>query len=92
MAKKFIEIGIQYQQNSSTKEEANKMFLRSCNICCNRGLHIDCDKCEIAAVHELTIAILDDLHQNELICNRECFDISTYGTDENVPNIKKEEL
>lgn len=61
MAKKFIEIGIQYQQNSISKEEANKMFLQSCNICCNRGLHLDCDRCQIAMVHNMTIAVLDEL-------------------------------
>lgn len=65
MAKKFIEMGVKYQQNSLTKKEANKMFLRSCNICCNRGLHIDCDRCEISAVHNMIIAILDDRERGE---------------------------
>ena len=42
---KFIEMAIRYQNTASTKEEAVKNFERSCTICCNRGLHLDCDRC-----------------------------------------------
>lgn len=57
---KFIEIAIRYQQNSSTIEEATKMFNRSCDICCLRGLHLDCDHCQIEAVHKMTVSILSE--------------------------------
>lgn len=61
MATKFETIGVQYQQESLTKEEARKNFQWSCRCCCNRGMKIDCDRCAIAAVHHQTIALLDDL-------------------------------
>ena len=60
---KFIEVAIRYQNTASTKEEAVKKFERSCNICCNRGLHLDCDRCQVSAVHNMTIAVLDDLEK-----------------------------
>ena len=60
---KFIELAIQYQNAALTKEEAVKNFERSCNICCNRGLHLDCDRCQVSVVHNMTIAVLDDLEK-----------------------------
>jgi hypothetical protein len=61
---KFIELAIRYQNAASTKEEAVKNFERSCNICCNRGLHLDCDRCQVSVVHNMTIAVLDDLEKD----------------------------
>ena len=62
---KFIELSIRYQNAASTKEEAVKNFERSCNICCNRGLHLDCDRCQVSVVHNMTIAVLDDLEKGQ---------------------------
>ena len=62
---KFIELAIRYQNAASTKEEAVKNFERSCNICCNRGLHLDCDRCQVSVVHNMTIAVLDDLEKGQ---------------------------
>lgn len=62
---KFIELAIRYQNAASTKEEAVKNFERSCNICCNRGLHLDCDRCQVSVVHNMTIAVLDDLDKGQ---------------------------
>ena len=50
---------------SVTKEMANKAFEYSCKCCCNRGLNITCDKCQIKMVHDITISIFDDFSQKE---------------------------
>lgn len=57
---KFEQRGILFQQTSRTKEEAQSKFAHSCDVCCNRGLHIDCDRCGIAVCHKLTISILEN--------------------------------
>lgn len=57
---KFIETGIRLQQEAVSKDAANKAFSYSCECCCNRGLNIPCEKCQIRMVHNLTIAIFDD--------------------------------
>ena len=62
---KFIERGIRLQQEAMTKEMANKAFEYSCKCCCNRGLNITCDKCQIKMVHDITISIFDDFSQKE---------------------------
>lgn len=53
---KFEQVGINYQYEACTKEEANRSFQYSCDCCCNRGMHIDCDHCAISCVHSLVIA------------------------------------
>ena len=59
---KFEQAGVSYQQNAPTKYAANRSFKISCNICCNRGLRIDCDRCAIANANDLVIAAFDTLH------------------------------
>ena len=56
---KFEQIGINYQYEADSKEKANKSFDYSCKVCCNRGMHLECDKCAIAVVHNLVIASFD---------------------------------
>lgn len=56
---KFEQVGVNYQNAAMTKEQARRSFDYSCNCCCNRGMHIYCDRCAIAAAHKLTIAALD---------------------------------
>lgn len=58
---KFESIGVELQQEAASKEEAQKRFLTSCKICCQRGLQIDCDKCAIEMAHTITIAAIDAL-------------------------------
>ena len=53
---KFETIGVQYQHEATTKEEANRSFQYSCNCCCHRGMRIECDRCAIAVVHNHVIA------------------------------------
>lgn len=55
---KFEQIGVNLQNESDSVKEAQGKFSRSCEICCNRGLHIDCNRCAIAIAHKLTIAAL----------------------------------
>ena len=56
---KFEQVGINFQYDASTKEQAIKSFNISCNICCCKGMRIDCDRCAIAEVHSLIMASFD---------------------------------
>lgn len=56
---KFEQVGINYQYEAETKEDANHSFKYSCDCCCNRGMHIECDHCAIATVHSLVIAAFE---------------------------------
>ena len=56
---KFEQRGILFQQTSTTKEEALSKFAHSCDVCCSRGIRLDCDRCGIAVCHKLTMSILD---------------------------------
>lgn len=49
---KFEQIGVERQYQSADKVESDRNFRISCNICCRKGLHIDCDRCAIAVAHE----------------------------------------
>ena len=57
---KFEQIGINIQYTATSKEDALKKFSYSCNLCCHKGMHIDCDQCAISAVHNQLIAIFED--------------------------------
>lgn len=61
---KFEQKGIQLQQSSVTKAEAQRNFAHSCDVCCSRGLRLDCDRCGIAVCHKLTIAIFENKGEN----------------------------
>ena len=56
---KFEQIGVNYQYDAEDKQAANRAFQHSCNVCCNRGMRINCDRCSIAVVHNLVIATFD---------------------------------
>ncbi len=60
---KFEMNGIYLQNLSRDKKEANKNFHASCNICCNRGLRIDCERCGVAIANSATIAAFELLDQ-----------------------------
>lgn len=57
---KFEQIGVERQLESETKREALKNFKHSCEVCCYRGMRIDCERCSIAFVHSEVVAYLDD--------------------------------
>lgn len=56
---KFEQVGVNYQNDAESKEQANRSFRYSCECCCTRGLRIECDRCAIAVAHNLTIAAFD---------------------------------
>ena len=56
---KFEEIGVEIQQSATSKREAQKSFAHSCNICCCRGLHLNCDRCAIAGTHKFVVENFD---------------------------------
>lgn len=53
---KFEQIGVGFQYDAANKAEANRSFRYSCRVCCERGMRLECDRCAIAAVHDMTIA------------------------------------
>lgn len=53
---KFEQIGVNYQHDAETPKQAMNAFKYSCNCCCSKGMRIDCDKCAIAATHNLVMA------------------------------------
>lgn len=56
---KFEQVGVNYQNDAETKQEALKAFKHSCYCCCVRGMHLDCGHCAIAMVHNMTISSFD---------------------------------
>lgn len=67
---KFEQVGINYQHNANSIEQAKRSFEYSCNCCCTKGMHIECDRCCIATVHSMVVAILADkeVKANEKAC------------------------
>lgn len=57
---KFEQVGVNYQNGAESKEQANRSFRYSCECCCTRGMHIECDRCAIAVAHNLTIAAFEN--------------------------------
>lgn len=57
---KFEQIGVERQLESDSKKEALRNFRHSCNVCCYRGMHLNCDKCSIAFVHNEVVACFDE--------------------------------
>ena len=56
----FEQVGINYQYDATSIREANKSFQHSCDCCCNKGMHLDCDHCAISHVHSLVVAYFND--------------------------------
>lgn len=51
----FEERAIDYQYNATSVANAKKSFKKSCTICCITGRHLECDRCNIAFVHNIII-------------------------------------
>lgn len=56
---KFEQIGVELQNDAVNKYDARKKFEHSCNVCCTRGIRLDCDRCAIAATHKATVAAFE---------------------------------
>lgn len=52
---RFEEIGVEIQYGATSKRKAQGSFRYSCDVCCNRGMHIECDRCAIAYVHKIVV-------------------------------------
>jgi len=48
----FESRGVELQMECESKSQAEKRFEHSCNLCCKRGLRIECDRCAISVVHD----------------------------------------
>lgn len=57
---KFEQIGVGFQMDAASKNEARKSFSYSCNVCCMRGMRIECDRCAIRINHELALASFEE--------------------------------
>lgn len=57
---KFEQIGVNYQYDAPTKEMAIKSFRISCDICCCKGMRIECDRCAIYEAHSLVMACFNE--------------------------------
>ena len=55
---KFEQRGVELQYDSDSRKEAIQRFSYSCDVCCDRGLRIECDRCATKATHDLTMAYL----------------------------------
>lgn len=60
---KFEQVGVSFQYEADSAEQARKSFKYSCDCCCNKGIKLDCDRCAIAHVHSLVMAYFNDNHQ-----------------------------
>jgi hypothetical protein len=63
---KFVQISKNLQDACSTPEDAKRAFATSCNICCSRGIKMDCDRCPVKAHHELVVAVMADLEEFDM--------------------------
>lgn len=57
---RFEQVGVRIQSESRSIQHAKHSFENSCNICCCRGLRIECDTCAIRAAHEQVVACIID--------------------------------
>jgi hypothetical protein len=63
---KFERVGVNFQYEATSIEQANKSFKYSCECCCNKGIRLDCDRCAIAHAHNLVVAYFDDNNVSEV--------------------------
>lgn len=60
---KFEQIGINYQYDACSIAEAQRSFEISCECCVKRGMCLDCDKCQIAFVHNLVVSTFEHMER-----------------------------
>ena len=54
---RFEEIGVELQERSRNKKEAKVLYKHSCDLCCNSGLNIRCNRCAIDYAHTRMLGI-----------------------------------
>jgi len=52
---RFEEIGVDRQWDARNPWQAKKQLEISCELCCNKGLRIQCTRCQIQNAHELVM-------------------------------------
>lgn len=52
---KFEKEGVDRQREAANVREAKRAFAFSCALCCNKGRHLNCEKCAIADAHEFVM-------------------------------------
>lgn len=62
---KFEQVGIGFQMDAASKHEAQRSFKYSCNVCCMRGMRIECDRCAIRINHELAVASFEETERKK---------------------------
>lgn len=67
---KFETIGVEYQKNAYSKEDADRKFRISCDFCSRKGLSIECDRCAIAVAHSFTLSCFDLAKEVAPVCTR----------------------
>lgn len=55
----FESRGVELQQSSMSRSQSEKRFEYSCDLCCKRGLRIECDRCAIHVVHSQIQKMMD---------------------------------
>ena len=58
---RFEEICVEIQYGATSKRKAQGSFRYSCDVCCNRGMHIECDRCAIACAHKAVVESFEAL-------------------------------
>lgn len=66
---KFEHIGAENQTYANGPKDAERKFLRSCDICCSRGIRSDCDSCPIAEAHRSIMAYYADQKREAFQCD-----------------------
>lgn len=61
---RFESIGVDLQQNAETIQQAKRAFNYSCRMCCQRGLHLDCDSCAIYGAHKTQISFIHAMEED----------------------------
>lgn len=64
---RFEEIGVDIQYSSYNKKQAERSFVKSCEMCCTKGIRIDCEKCAIACAHKAVIEAFDSKVKSSMI-------------------------
>ena len=58
---RFEEIGVEIQYGATSKRKAQGSFRYSCDVCCKRGMHIECDRCASACAHKAVVESFEAL-------------------------------
>lgn len=64
---KFEQVGVNLQYDAVSARHANGNFKYSCDTCCAKGMHIECDRCAIAATHAMVVAYFESKKSTVII-------------------------